>query len=252
MDSNSILNIQWWQIILIIVCLTLGIAFLIYFTTKLKGINSISLGNIFKFNSDKDASNCPSEEMLHSALTILNNISTEIYSIKYRNTISSQMHKAEEYLLQIKDNALNTVGKEIKEALQSKHTVTAHGDYLNFKLALQECMARMKDIIRGTCLNNGFSKLDAKDFDTYVTGIIERISNMARNFFSENLVMSLIDVDEILDADILMEELLKQMYVSILIIAVRKEDEVKNLIKQRNDIVETTWGIKCSVEDNNV
>lgn len=248
MNQTILPVLEWWHLLVIIGGLTLSIMIIVYFISRLKSLGSVSLGNVISFNKGDRGVNAK-ETLLHT-LILLNNISTEIYSIKYRNTIASQMHKAEEFLLQIKANALNIVGYAIKDALNSKYTTTSHSDYLNFKLALQECIARMKDIVRGSCLNNGFSKLNPKEFDEYVEGIIDRISNMTRNFFQESLVLTLIDIDETLEEDEKMSELLRVMYNKILDISKEKEAETEELTRQRYDIIKQSWGLElCKDKD---
>jgi hypothetical protein len=246
--QEKIAVLEWWHVVIIILTLFACVMIIIWFLSKLKSVD-LSVGGV-KFKKDNTSDvphvNCPHRFSLGLTHTALSDISIKIHDIRSRLILTEQMHKAEEYLLQIKDFALTAAGSAIKDAIGSKRSAIAHSDYLNFKMVLQEYNVRLKDVVRAACINNGFSQMDQLEYKAYMEKFHIRIEKMAQRFFEENLILTSTTVDRIFEKKDLteMSNVINKMFEDLSIIANANYLKIVKLEKQREWIAQHSWGIK--------
>ena len=239
----SIALFEWWHVLIIIFALAIGIIAIITVASKL-GKGEL---DFFWFMRKKDKDVVEIEKLsLKKTLLMFSKYTIEELNIKNRGTLGSQMMKAEEYLLVIKDNTLAKVTIKLKGRLGEHESIIRHPDYLAFKLALQEYITRVKDVIREACINNGFTKKDQVEYSKYVMRMNKRINGMAFTFFTENYIGNVLDSGDIFSKEFLDDqgEIIVSLFDSIRKISFEKEKEIAIIEDRKNDLIETDFNIK--------
>jgi len=244
----------WWGLIFIIIIATAAICFTAWFITKVirskLRIGSMEIGRDDK-NGERSSPHavCHHKDDLNYTIKMLLAITIKEQEIRSRGILATQMVKAEEYLLRMKDSGLTWFNNELSTRLKDIGDDTIpiyHADYLHFKLALHEYFVRIKDIIRAACINNGFVNMEAGKYDAYIETMIKRFGDFSARYFSENYI------GKVMTQQILWEHgqffrdfasVVKEMFSTLRDIAISKGKELNRLEEEKKLITEGRLGM---------
>ena len=258
----------WWQIILILIAAGIIIGGLIILINKITGGNfklfnfiSARRNNKKEINDDiypTPHTKCPHRFTLLYPITKISDISIQVHDIKTRDIIGSQMMKAEETMLNLKNISLSAVSTFLKNHIEVDCPPVHHQDYLNYKTTLHECFARVKDIIRAACIKNGFDEKCGIEYDKYIEEISSRIATESETFFSENfinikvLTFDNIEKLKVSNSDKLLTheyaDQIKMLFNKMKDISLKKQAEIEGLMLEK-DFLYTDLGI-CEKDKN--
>ncbi len=259
--TAGLFSFPWWQWVIIIAALTVAICFLIWFIIKIaRGklkLGNIEIGGNAKDKDEQDSknklkcANCEEKGSLSFAIKSLLDLTMREHDLRVRGILASQMMKAEEHLLNLKNECLSAFSTKLGQMLKEKGDKTPpiqHNDYLYYKLVLQEFLTKMKDTLRAACINNGFNEMNPDQYNEYIQDRVDQITKDAIRFFEENYITAVVfTADHLRETPILLDEIhtkVKRIFDDLRGRANSKEVDIKTIRTERQNIIEGKIGIE--------